>query len=113
MADHIRIRKAAGTWTVRAGGAVLGETTQALELTEDGYLPVIYFPRTDVAMALLDRAATLSICPWKGVASHYSIVGQTATIADAAWSYEDPSPGMERIAGYLAFYLDRATVEQL
>ena len=26
MADHIRIRKAAGTWTIRAGGAVLGES---------------------------------------------------------------------------------------
>jgi hypothetical protein len=27
MADHIRIRRAEGTWTIRAGGAVLGEST--------------------------------------------------------------------------------------
>ena len=34
MADHIKIRKIEGTWVVRAGGAVLGETTEALELSE-------------------------------------------------------------------------------
>jgi uncharacterized protein (DUF427 family) len=41
MADHIRIRKSAGTWTIRAGGAVLGESRNALELTEGSYPPVI------------------------------------------------------------------------
>ena len=30
--------------------------------------------------------------------------------ANAVWSYEDPLPGMERIAGYLAFYPDRVTI---
>ena len=30
----ITIRKAEGTWTVRSGGAVLGESRNALELTE-------------------------------------------------------------------------------
>ena len=33
--DHtITLRKAGGTWTLRAGGAVLAESTKALELTE-------------------------------------------------------------------------------
>ena len=32
MADHIRIRRLGGVWTVRSGGAVLGESTNALEL---------------------------------------------------------------------------------
>ena len=113
MPDHIKIRKAVGTWVVRAGGAVLGETAAALELIEGSYPPVIYFPRHDIAMALMDKTATQSSCPWKGQASYYSIVGQTATIKDAAWSYETPKPGMEKIAGHLAFYPERATVEKL
>ena len=54
MSDHITIRKAPGTWTVRAGGAVLGESSDALELVEGDYPPVIYFPRGDIAMAFLD-----------------------------------------------------------
>ena len=53
MPDHITIRPATGTWVVRAGGAVLGESIQALEMTEGDYPPVIYFPRTDIAMAFL------------------------------------------------------------
>ncbi len=56
MAEHIHIRHAEGTWTVRAGGAILGETTRALELTEGDYPPVIYFPREDIAMAFLDKS---------------------------------------------------------
>ena len=32
--NKITIRKADGTWTVRAGGAILAESRNALELTE-------------------------------------------------------------------------------
>ncbi len=111
MADHITIRKLPGTWVVRAAGSILGETTEALELAEGSYAPVVYVPRDDIAMALFDRTETATTCPWKGVASHFSIALQTGAIRDAAWSYEVPKPGMERIAGHLAFYPDRATVQ--
>ena len=62
MADHITIRKAPGTWTVRAGGAVLGESDNALELSEGDYPFVIYFPRGDIAMAFLVLRVTPHIC---------------------------------------------------
>ncbi|WP_102226452.1 DUF427 domain-containing protein [Acidimangrovimonas sediminis] len=109
----ITIVKAPGTWVVRAGGAILGETKEALELTEGSYPPVIYFPRTDIAMAFLDSSDTVTTCPKKGAASYYSIVTKSTTIKDAAWSYEDPIEGVERIRGHLAFYPDRATVERI
>ncbi|MCU0854974.1 MAG: DUF427 domain-containing protein [Rhodobacteraceae bacterium] len=104
MADHIRIRRADGTWTIRAGGAVLGESTNALELTEGSYPFVIYFPRGDIAMAFLDRSDRTSTCPWKGEASYFSIVTKSTTLRDAAWSYENPKPGMEAIKDHIAFY---------
>ncbi len=104
MADHIRIRRAGGTWVVRAGGAILGESREALELTEGSYPFVIYFPRGDVAMAFLDRTEKSSTCPWKGQASYYSIVTKSRTLENAAWSYEDPKPGMEAIKDHIAFY---------
>ncbi len=47
----ITIRKAPGNWTVRAGGAVIGESSNALELSEGDLAPVIYFPRSDIGMA--------------------------------------------------------------
>jgi uncharacterized protein (DUF427 family) len=113
MTEHITIGPAGGTWVIRAGGAVLAETTAALELVEGGMTPVIYFPRGDVAMALLEPSATRSTCPWKGEASYFSVIGPAGTIRDAAWSYETPLPGCEAIAGHLAFYPTRVTIEQV
>ncbi len=113
MSDHIRIHPAAGTWVVRAGDAVLGESRNALELTEGSRPPVIYFPRADIAMAFLDPSDRRSTCAWKGEARYFSIVTSAGTIEDAAWSYEDPKPEVAAIAGYLAFYPDRVTVERV
>ncbi|KPP92046.1 MAG: hypothetical protein HLUCCA08_06925 [Rhodobacteraceae bacterium HLUCCA08] len=113
MADHIKIRPAGGTWVVRAGGAVLGESADALELVEGDMAPVIYFPRGDIAMAFLDASDTRSTCPYKGEARYYHIEAKSGRIADAAWSYEAPKPGMEQIAGHVAFYPAKVAVEQL
>jgi uncharacterized protein (DUF427 family) len=114
MADHIRVRRAGGTWVVRAGGAILGESREALELTEGSYPFVIYFPRGDVAMAFLDRTEKSSTCPWKGQASYYSIVTESRTLDNAAWSYEDPKPEVEAIRGHIAFHAsDDVKVEQI
>ncbi len=111
---HITIRPAEGTWVVRAGGAVIGETTRALELTEGSYAPVIYFPREDVAMAFLEPSEKATTCPHKGAARHFSIVTKSTTLPDAVWSYETPHDDVAEIANHLAFYAgDAVTVEQL
>ena len=114
MSDHIKIRRAEGTWVVRAGGAVLGEASNALELAEGSYTPVIYFPRESIATAFLEASDKTSTCPWKGEASYYSIVTKSTVLKDAAWSYEDPKEGMEQIKDHLAFFTgDAVTVEQI
>lgn len=113
MADHISIRPAEGLWVIRAGGAVMGESEAALEMTEASYPPVIYFPRSDIAMAFLEKSPTTSTCPHKGLASYYSIVAQNGTIRDAIWSYETPLPEVAAIAGYLAFYANKVEIEQV
>ncbi len=113
MADHIKIRPAGGTWVVRAGGAVLGETEDALELVEGDLAPVIYFPRTDIAMAFLEQSATTSTDPHKGTAQYFSIIAKSGPIRDAAWSFDAPKAGLEEIQGYLAFYTSKVAVEQV
>ena len=110
----ITIRKAEGTWTVRAGGAILVESKNALALSEGDYDEVIYFPRDDIAMAFLDDSDHSTHCPHKGDARYFSIVTKSKTIADAVWSYEDPKDDVARIKDHLAFYTtDELTVEQL
>ena len=113
MAKHIKIRDADGTWVVRAGGAVLGESSNALELSEGGLEPVIYFPRSDIAIAFLDASDTKSHCPHKGDASYFDLELKSGTISDAAWSYESPTEDAAAIAGYLAFYPEKVTVENV
>ena len=113
MSDHIRIRTAPGTWVVRAGGAVLGESRHVQELTEGSHRPVHYFPREDIAMALLDRTDRASTCPWKGQANYFSIVTPDGTLDNAVWTYEAPIPECAAIAGHLAFYADRVTIERV
>ena len=113
MADHIRIRTAPGTWVVRAGGAILAESSRALELTEGDYPPVIYFPREDIAMAFLDPSATTSTCPHKGTAEYFTIAAKSGPITDAGWSYPSPHEGVVQIAGHIAFYPDKATIERI
>jgi len=113
MADHIKTRRAIGTWVIRAGGAVIGETKNAVELAEGDYAPVIYFPRADIAMAFLEPSITSSHCPHKGDASYFSIAAKSGLIENAAWSYESPLDSVSDIAGHLAFYTDKVTVEQL
>lgn len=113
MADHITIRKAEGIWVVRADGAILGESSRALELIEGHYPPVIYFPRDDLAMAFLDPSTTRSTCPFKGEASYFSFAGEGGVIRDVGWSYETPKAGVAAIAGHIAFYTTKVAVEEV
>ena len=114
MSDTITIRKADGTWVVRAGGAVLVESRNALELRETGHDPVVYFPRADIAMAFLDRSETRTTCPHKGEAEYFSIVTKSKTIRDAAWRYAAPHRDVAEIADHLAFHSgDDITVEHV
>lgn len=114
MAQHISINKADGIWSVRAGGAVLGESNKALELVEGEYPSVIYFPREDIAMAFLDATDKSTHCPHKGDASYFSVVTKSTTLNDVAWSYENPKENVVRIRDHIAFYnTGEVTVEQI
>ncbi|KCV83121.1 hypothetical protein ATO10_00130 [Actibacterium atlanticum] len=114
MGNQITVRKAEGKWVVRAGGAVLGESENAIELSEGDLPAVIYFPRADIAMPFLESSDSRTTCPHKGEASYFSIETKSETIPDAAWSYENPKAGMERIKDHIAFYQSgKVAVEQL
>lgn len=114
MIKHITTSKADGTWTVRAGGAVIAESSNAVELTE-GDLPfVIYFPRDDVAMAFLDPSDHTTTCPHKGVARYFNIMSKSMTYENAVWSFEDPKDVAAEVKGHLAFVVqDGIAVEQV
>lgn len=112
MTSNIRIRKAEGLWVVRASGAVIGESRNALELTEGDLAPVIYFPRDDIAMAFLEPTAHRSQTSL-GDARYYTVTSTAETLKNAAWSYETPAQDAEAIKDHVAFIVDKVAVEQL
>ena len=114
MADHIKIEASDGTWVVRAGGAILGETRNAQILSEGDYPAVVYFPREDIAMAFLDASDRTTHCPHKGDATYFSVVTKSRTLNDAVWSYETPKDTVAAIKGHLAFMpMEEIAVEQI
>ena len=98
---------------VSAGGVVIADTTDALTLKEASYPAVQYVPRKDTKMALLARTDRVTHCPYKGDASYFSIVADGKIVENSIWTYETPFPAMAENAGYLAFYPDKVTIEQV
>ena len=92
---------------VRAGGALIADSREALTLQEASYPPVQYIPRRDVDMAALTRSEHTTYCPYKGDASYYSIPTGGDRSRNAVWSYESPLEAMAPIKHYVAFYPDR------
>ena len=99
---------------VRVHGQVIADTTSALTLHEADYPAVLYLPREDVDMSLLERSTSDSYCPFKGDAAYYSIPAAGEQGIDAVWTYEAPYDAVGAIKDYLAFYTNRAaSVEEL
>ena len=62
-----------------------------------------YFPKDAVREDVLRPSDTHTVCPWKGVASYYSIEVDGTTNADAAWFYPEPTPKAAMVADRVAF----------
>jgi uncharacterized protein (DUF427 family) len=92
---------------VRVAGQVVADTVEALALHEIGHPEVQYIPRKDVDMALLERSGHVTHCPFKGVATHFSVPFGGARSVNAAWSYESPNRPIAQIKGHIAFHADR------
>lgn len=95
---------------IRAGGVLIADSREAIELHETGYPVRQYIPRKDIAMELLQRSETITHCPFKGDATYYSIDLNGETMTDAAWSYEQPFEAMAEIKEHVAF--DTRIVEE-
>ena len=112
--DHpITIASTPGRVRVSRDGTAVADTTQALTLKEASYPPVQYIPRTDANRAVLIPSTRVTHCPYKGDASYFSIKVGDRLIENAIWSYEQPYDAVKAIAGHLAFYPDKVTIEQL
>ena len=95
---------------VSVNGVKVAESDNPVLLEETGLPTRYYLPRDDVRMDLLRPTSFSTTCPFKGQASYWTLeLG--ATVHDGiVWSYEEPIPSAEGIAGLLCFYNDRADI---
>jgi uncharacterized protein (DUF427 family) len=102
-----------GRVVVKVAGRVIAETRYALTLREASYAPVLYIPRQDADMTLLERTEHKTYCPYKGDCSYYSIpIGKERSV-NAVWTYETPYAAVAAIKEHLAFYPERVdAIEQ-
>ncbi len=63
-----------------------------------------YFPPASVNFELFKKTDTHTTCPWKGVASYYSVEVNGELNKDAAWYYPTPSDAAKQIKDHIAFW---------
>ncbi|MGW5580862.1 DUF427 domain-containing protein [Micromonospora chokoriensis] len=70
-----------------------------------------YFPRSTLRDDLIRESATHTVCPWKGVASYYTLEHEGRRSVDAVWYYPEPGPNAEVVRDRVAFWKDVKVVE--
>jgi uncharacterized protein (DUF427 family) len=63
-----------------------------------------YFPPDSVKKEFLQTSATHTTCPWKGLASYYSLEVNGKVNKDAAWYYPAPKDAASNIKDHIAFW---------
>ena len=63
-----------------------------------------YFPAESIKKEYFKASTTHSTCPWKGVASYYTLEVNGKQNKDAAWYYPEISELAKQIKGYVAFW---------
>ncbi|MGB5227881.1 DUF427 domain-containing protein [Eudoraea sp.] len=70
-----------------------------------------YFPIESIKKEYFKPSTTHSTCPWKGVASYYTLEVNGAENKDAAWYYPEISELAKQIKGSVAFWKGVEIVE--
>jgi uncharacterized protein (DUF427 family) len=111
--DHpITVRPSDGHLTVRSGSLVVAETDRALVLQESTYPPALYIPLEDVDRSQLTESSEHTYCPYKGEASYFDLAdGDGGSLPASVWYYDAPYPAVAGIAGHVAFYPDRVSID--
>ena len=70
-----------------------------------------YFPASSIKKEYFKESDTHTTCPWKGLASYYTIAVDGQENVDAAWYYPEVSDLAKQIQGHVAFWKGVEIVE--
>lgn len=63
-----------------------------------------YFPEDSIKSEYFIPSETHTTCPWKGVASYYTLDVNGKHNKDAAWYYPEPKDNAREIKNHVAFW---------
>lgn len=92
------------------GGETVAETHRPVLLFETGLPTRYYIPKTDVRLDLLEPTNHHTECPYKGVASYYSVKVGDEVYENIAWYYPFPYAEVGKIQNLIAFYNEKVDV---
>ncbi|MGZ4199908.1 MAG: DUF427 domain-containing protein [Thermoleophilia bacterium] len=95
---------------VEIDGHVVADTMRPTLLFETGLPTRFYIPKLDVRMDLLEPTDKTSRCPYKGVATYWSLRLGDTVHENVVWSYPEPIPECPKIENLLAFYNEKADI---
>ena len=99
---------------IKMDGHVVADSSRAWRVCETSHPPVYYVPRDDIVADVLIPGQGSSFCEFKGMATYWSLTVGDRIEPEVGWSYENPTPGYEAMAGAVAFYpgrVDQASVD--
>jgi uncharacterized protein (DUF427 family) len=92
---------------IAVAGVTVAETRAPRLLFETGHPTRYYIPLDDLRRELFLQSETTSRCPYKGIASYWSVRIGEKIFQDLAWSYLDPIPECPKIMGLVCFFQER------
>jgi uncharacterized protein (DUF427 family) len=96
---------------VSLNGEVVAETERPRILFETGLPPRYYIPAEDVREDVLVPSEKTTRCPYKGVASYWSVAAGGERVEDLVWYYPEPIPEAAKIKRLLAFFNEKVDLE--
>ncbi len=86
------------------GGETVADTTAAYRVLETTHPPTYYLPPDAFVPGALVASPRGSFCEWKGRARYWSVRGGGRTVADAGWSYPEPTGTFAALRDHVAVY---------
>lgn len=104
-------------WRIRVvhRGVTIVDAPRAVRVLETSQAPAYYVSSSFVALEHLQASEHRTMCEWKGVAEYADVIAGGDRVANACWTYPDPTPRFRPLRDHWAFYaqqLDECWVDE-
>ena len=87
---------------MRFGGETVADSSDAVLLRQHGFLPVFWFPGSDVRSDLFEPSGWTTESPYRGTATYWHLRVGERVARSAAWTYLAPREGSPDLRGYFS-----------